>query len=122
MSLVDCTKREHNDQNVEIQRINELTEAANGHHHQHQEHENHYQSYIDNDTNSSSSAPLKSNGHFPPSTCNGYGMELASLDRIQRKCGKNVLNILLLCIVTMYKTVFYINSRFPMIKKLKNLT
>ena len=83
MSLVDCTKREeHKDQNVEIQRINELTEAANGH----QEGREDHQSCIDENTKLS--APLILNGHRPPSICNGYGMELASLDRIQRKNGK----------------------------------
>lgn len=97
MSLVDCTKREHNDQNVEIKRINELTEAANGHHHQ---------SFIE-DSAISSAAPLKvSNGHRPPSICNGYGMELASLDRIQRKNG--IYNVLYMLLSIIRRIMFHI--------------
>lgn len=100
MSLVDCTKREHNDQNVEIKRINELTEAANGHHHQD------HQSYIE-DSAISSAAPLKvSNGHRPPSICNGYGMELASLDRIQRKNG--IYNVLYMLLSIIRRIMFHI--------------
>ena len=80
MSLVDCTKREHNDHNVEIRRINELTEAANGHH----QDTNHNE---DATISNSLAAPLKSNGHRPPSISNGYGMELSNLNRMQRKNG-----------------------------------